>query len=72
MKKIVTKTLILAHYKQDLRTIIEINSSNYISSRVFSLLDEDRLLYLIAIFSKNLNLIECNYEIYNKGLLAII
>ena len=33
---------------------------------------EDRLLHPIAFFSKNLNPVECNYEIYDKELLAII
>ncbi len=38
----------------------------------FSLLGEDGLLHLVAFFSKNLNPVECNYEIYDKELLAII
>lgn len=67
-----TKVLIFAYYKQDIKTIVETDSSNYIGSGVFLQLSDDKLLYPIAFFFKNLNLIECNYEIYNKKLLAFI
>ena len=72
LKKMVTEAPILAHYKQDLKTIVETDSSDYVSSRVFSQLGEDGLLHPVAFFSKNLNPAECNYEIYDKELLAII
>ena len=68
----VTEVPILAYYKQGLRTIVETNSSDYVSSEVFSQLGKDGLLNLIAFFAKNLNPAECNYEIYDKELLAII
>ena len=68
----VTKAPILAHYKQGLRTIVETDFSDYVSSRVFFQLSKDRLLHLVAFFSKNLNPAECNYKIYDKELLAII
>ena len=51
---------------------MEIDFSNYINSGVFFQLGEDRLLHLIAFFSKNLNPAEYNYEIYDKELLANI
>ena len=68
----VTKVSIFAHYKQDLKTIIKTDSSDYVSSGVFFQLGNDRLLYLVAFFFKNPNLVECNYKIYNKELLTII
>ena len=68
----ITKVPILAYYKQSLKTIVESDFSNYVSNAVFSQLEEDRLLYPIVFFSKNLNLTKYNYEIYNKKLLAII
>lgn len=67
-----TKVLILAYYKPSLRTIIETNSFDYMSSKVLFQFGEDRLLHLIAFFSKNLNLVECNYEIDDKELFTII
>ena len=51
---------------------MEIDLSNYVSNRVFSQLNDDELLQFIAFFSKNLNPVKCNYEIYNKKLLVII
>ena len=68
----VTKVPILVHYKQNLKTIVKINPSDYVSSKVFSQLREDGLLYPVVFFLKNLNSAECNYEIYDKKLLAII
>ena len=68
----VTEAPILAYYKQGLKTIVETDSSDYVSSGVFSQLGEDGLLHPVAFFSKNLNPAECNYEIYDKELLAII
>ena len=68
----VTKAPILAHYKQGVKTIVETDSSDYVSSGVLSQLGDDGLLHPVAFFSKNLNPAECNYEIYDKELLAII
>ena len=68
----IIETPILTHYKQGLRTILETNSSNYVSSGVFSQLGKNRLLHLLVFFSKNPNPAKCNYEIYDKELLAII
>ena len=36
LKKIVTEAPILAHYKEGLRTIVKTDSSDYVSSGVFS------------------------------------
>ena len=72
LKKMVTKAQILAHYKQGLRTIVEPNSSDYISSRVIFQLGKNKLLHLVAFFSKKLNPAKYNYKIYDKELLAII
>ena len=68
----VTEAPILAHYKKGLKTIVETDSSDYVSNRVFFQLGEDGLLHPVEFFSKNINLVKCNYEIYDKELLAII
>lgn len=68
----VTESTILAHYKQSLRTIVEIYFPNYISSEVLFQLDKDKLLYPVVFFSKNLNHTKCNHKIYDKKPLAII
>ena len=51
---------------------MKIYLSNYVSSGIFFQLSDDELLYPIAFFAKNQNPANCNYEIYNKELLAII
>ena len=71
-KKTVTEATILAYFKQDVKTIVETDYSDYISSRVLSQLGEDGLLHPVAFFSRNQNPTGCNYEIYDKELLAII
>ncbi len=72
LQKMVTEAPIFTHYKQGVKTIVETDSSNYVSSGVLSQLDDDRLLHPVVLFSENLNSSECNYEIYDKELLAII
>ena len=68
----VTEAPRLAHHKQYLKTIIETDLFDYISSEVLSQLGEDGLLHPVAFFFQNLNPAEYNYEIYDKELLAII
>ena len=68
----VTQAPILAYYKHSVKTIMERDSSDYVSSGVISQLDNNGLLCFIIFFSKNLNSAECNYKIDNKKLLAII
>lgn len=72
LKKMVTKALIPANYKQSIKTIIMMDISDYVSSKIFFQLSNNILLYFIAFFSKNLNLVEYNYKIYDKNLPAII
>ena len=72
LNKMVIEVPILAHYKQSFKTIVETDFSDYVNSRVFSQLGKNKLLYPIVFFSKNLNPVKCNYEIYDKELLAII
>ena len=72
LKKIVTEAPILVYYRQDLKTIVKTNSSDYVSNRVLFQLEKDGLLHPITFYLKNLNPIKCNYKIYDKELLAII
>lgn len=65
-----TETIIFVLYKQSPRKIIETNFFNYISSEMFFQFGKDRLQHFVAFFSKNLNLFECSYKIYQKELLA--
>ncbi len=70
MKKCIIKTLILHHFNQTCKTILEIDSFNYINDEVLSQYDDERTLHSVVFYSKNLFFVECNYEIYDKKLLS--
>ncbi len=72
MKKCMIKTLILRHFDQTCKTILEINSFNYVNDEVLSQYDDEEILHSIAFYSKNMFSAESNYEIYDKELLIII
>jgi hypothetical protein len=72
MKKTVIEAPILRHFDRNKTAYVEADSSNYISSRVLSQMDDEGILHLVAFFLKKLILAKCNYEIYSKELLAII
>lgn len=52
--------------------ILETDASDYVSARVLSQYDDNGILRPVAFFSKKHTPAECNYEIYDKELLAII
>ena len=51
---------------------METHSSDYVNAGVLSQPDNNSILHLVAYFSKRMSPAECNYEIYDKELLAII
>jgi hypothetical protein len=51
---------------------MECDSSGYVTAGVLSQYDENGVLRPCVYFSKKNTLAKCNYEIYNKELLAII
>ncbi len=55
-----------------IKTILKTNSFNYVNDDILSQYDDEETLHSIIYYSKNLSLAECNYEIYDKKLLAII
>ncbi len=72
MKKWMTEVSILRHFDQNRKTILETNSFNYVNDDILSQYDDEETLHSMIYYSKNLSLAECNYEIYDKKLLAII
>ncbi len=72
MKKWMIEASILRHFDQNKETILEINSFNYVNDDILSQYDDEETLHSMIYYSKNLSLAECNYEIYDKKLLAII
>ena len=67
-----TEVSILRHFDQNKETILETDSFNYVNDDLLSQYNDKETLHSIIYYSKNLSLAECNYEIYNKKLLAII
>ena len=51
---------------------MEADSSDYVIGGIFLQYDDDGALHPVAFYSKNLTPTECNYQIYDKELLAII
>jgi hypothetical protein len=72
LKKRVIETFVLSYFSFELNTFLKSNSFDYVSTEILSQKDDDDLIKSMMYFSKMLFLIECNYEIYDKELLAII
>jgi hypothetical protein len=72
LKATFTSALVLARFDPDQDVIIEMDASNYVSTSVLSQYDNDNGLHPMACFSKKHSPTECNYEIYDKELMAII
>ena len=72
MKTTFTTALVLAHFDPDREILVETDASDYVSAEVMSQHDDNGILHPVAFFSKKHTPAECNYEIYNKKLMAII
>ena len=72
MKERVTTAPVLKHFDRTKEAILETDSSDYVNGGVLSQYGDDGILYPVAFYSKNMAPAECNYEIYDKELLAII
>ena len=63
---------ILARFDPDRPILVETDASDYVSAGILSQRDNQGLLHPVAFFSKKHLPAECNYEIYDKKLLAIV
>ena len=72
LKDAFTSAPILARFDFDKDVIVETDASDYVSAGVLSQYGDDGLLHPDAFFSKKHSPAECNYEIYDKELMAII
>ena len=72
LKKAFVTAPILAQFDPDRETVVETDSSGYCVWLVLSQYDDDGFLRPVAYFSKRNLPAECNYEIYDKELLAIV
>lgn len=72
LRKAFTSAPTLAFFDFNRRTVLETDASNWASGGVLSQYGDDGLLRPVAYFSSKHTSAECNYEIYDKELLAII
>ena len=67
-----TTAPVLQHFDSDWMSVVETDSSDYITGGILSQYNKEGVLHSMAYFSKWLSPAECNYKIYDKELLAII
>jgi hypothetical protein len=72
LKVMFTTAPVLQHFDPDRMSVVEADSSDYVTGGILSQYNEEGVLHPVAYFSKRLSPAECNYEIYDKELLAII
>lgn len=72
MKKLFTTAPILSVFDPEKTTIVETDSSGWCVGGTLLQEGDDGLLRPCAYFSKKNNPAECNYEIYDKEMLAIV
>jgi hypothetical protein len=63
---------VLATYDYDRKIVLETNALDWASEGVLSQFNDKKTLKPVAYFSAKHSAAECNYEIYDKKLLAII
>jgi hypothetical protein len=62
----------LRHFDHEREVIIETDASDYVSAEVLSQRDDEGILHPVSYYLKKHSLAECNYDIYDKELMAII
>jgi len=72
LKRMFTTAPILMQFNPDCKTVIKTDSSGWATGGVLSQYDDDGVLQPCAYFSKKNTPAECNYQIHDKELLAII
>jgi len=63
---------VLPHCDHEREVIIEKDGFDYVSAGVLSQYDDEGVLYRVAYYSKKHTPTECNYDIYDKELMATI
>jgi hypothetical protein len=67
-----TSAPVLRSFDHDRDVVVETDASDYVSAGVLSQFDDEGVLLPVAFFSKKQSTAECNYEIYDKALMAIV
>lgn len=72
LKAAFTSTPILRHFDYERDIVVKTDASNFVCAGVLSQYDDDGVLHPVAYYSKKHSPAECNYEIYDKELMAIV
>jgi len=72
LKEAFTRAPILHDFDYEKHLTVKTDASDYVSATVLSQPDELGILHPVGFFSKKHSTAECNYEIYDKELLAIV
>src|SRR5690606_24525683 len=72
LKETSTTAPILQHYDYSKPCVLETDASDYVSAGILSQYSAAGVLHPVAFYSKKHSPAECNYEIYDKEMLAII
>jgi Reverse transcriptase (RNA-dependent DNA polymerase)/RNase H-like domain found in reverse transcriptase/Retroviral aspartyl protease len=72
LKLRLTSAPVLHHYSPEYESMIETDASDGVIAGVLSQLHPDKEWYPVAYFSKTMAPAECNYEIHDKEMLAIV
>jgi transposase InsO family protein len=72
LKSRLTTAPVLRHYNADYECMIETDASDGVIAGIFSQLHPDGEWHPVAYFSKTMAPAECNYEIHDKEMLAIV
>lgn len=72
LKTAFTTTLVLQLFDFEKQCVMETDASDFVSAGVLSQPDLRGVLHPVAYFSKKHTPAECNYEIYDKELLAVV
>jgi hypothetical protein len=62
----------LQHFDHEREVIIETDASDYVSAGILSQRDDQEVSHPVAYHSKKHSPAECNYDIYDKELMATI
>ena len=72
LKTAFTTAPVLHHFDHDREVIVETDASDFVSAGVLSQYGDDGILHPVAFYSKKHSPAKCNYEIYDKELMAIV
>jgi len=71
LKKVFTSALILTHWIPDAQLIVETDALDYALTAILSIVNEENKVYPVAFHSHTFTVVELNYNIHDKKLLAI-